>query len=157
MKSTIISLFITTSLFFSVHAVSADDIVVPLVGEWTNRTGQAEIKQLKFFPNGLLTVTTLGNAWSTRYKITSNTATGSDIYWVSGYIKAGNVAHFADRDQHVQQGHGTRGVEDENMKFTAKITSHQKVMTLQIDNNGMARKFTLVKTNNIKTGAIPAN
>jgi hypothetical protein len=158
MKNLVKALCFAATILSSANQVSADDIEIPLVGEWTNAARNADICQLKFFPNGLLTVLTKGNGWSARYKITSSSAPRSDIHVVNGYIKVGDMVHFADGEKHMQEDKmKPKFFEDKNMQFTAKLTNHQKVMTLQVDNRGIKKEFTLIKSNNIKTGNIPVN
>jgi hypothetical protein len=70
MKNLVKALCFAATILSSANQVSADDIKIPLVGEWTNAARNADIYQLKFFPNGLLTVLTKGNGWSARYKTT---------------------------------------------------------------------------------------
>ena len=146
------------ALFFSAKSVTAEDVNMPLVGEWTNNTMNAEISEIKFFPNGLLRVVAKGHGWSARYKVASSSAASSDIYLVQGYIKMGSLVHFADRDRpRKDEKFGANAVENSRLDFTAKLTNHQKTMTLQVDNRGVKKEFMLIKTNDIKTGNIPAN
>lgn len=158
MKNLIKALCLTATILSSANNVSADDSKMPLVGEWTNTVRNADIYQLKFFPNGLVTVLTKGNGWSVRYKITSSSAPRSDIYVVNGYIKVGDMVHFADGEKHMQEDKTKpKVVQDGNIQFMAKLTNHQKVMTLQVDNKGIIKELTMLKSNDIKTGNIPVN
>jgi hypothetical protein len=156
MKNLIKALCIAAIILSSANQVSADDIKIPLVGEWTNAARNADIYQLRFFPNGLLTVLAKGNGWSARYKITSSSVPRSDIYIVNGYIKVGDMVHFADGGKDMREDKmKPKVIKDNNMQFTAKLANHQKVMTLQVDNDGNKKEFTLLKSNDIKTGNIP--
>jgi len=158
MKNLIKALCIAAIILSSAYKVSANDVTNPLLGEWTNAARNADIYQLKFFPSGLLTVSTKGNGWSARYKTISSSALRSDIFIVNGYIKVGDMVHFADGEKRIQKNETKLKVnQDGNMQFTAKLTNHQKVMTLQVDNKGVKKEFTLFKSNDIKTGNIPAN
>jgi hypothetical protein len=154
MKKIINTFCVAVALFVLVNRVTADDDKLPLVGEWTNPAKAAKITQIKFFPNGLVTVTSKGHGWSARYKVTASSAPRSDIYLVSGYIKTGKMVHFADADK---QSRKANIVEDDKTEFTAKLTNHQKVMSLQVNSKGIKNDLILVKTNDIQTGNIPAN
>jgi hypothetical protein len=156
MKKLIKALCFAATILSSANEVSADDIKIPLVGEWTNAARNADVSQLKFFPNGLLTISTKGNGWSARYKVTSSSAPRSDIYIVNGYIKVGDLVHFADGEKQIQEDKTKpKVIEDKNMQFTAKLTNNQKVMTLQIDNKGVIKELTMLKSKDIKTGNMP--
>jgi hypothetical protein len=158
MKKLIKALCIAATILSSANQVSANDVTSPLVGEWTNAARNADIYQLKFFPNGLLTVLTKSNGWSARYKTTSSSAPRSDIYIVNGYIKLGDLVHFADGEKQMQEEKTKpKEIQDGKMQFTAKLTNHQKVMTLQVDNKGIKKELTFLKSNDIKTDNIPVN
>lgn len=158
MKNLTKVLCLAAAILISANRSTADDVKLPLIGEWTNNTNNAAISDVKFFPNGLLTVVSKGNGWSARYKVTSSSALRSDIYLVKGHIKMGDLVHFADRDKPSPTSQSKQSIdEDGKMDFSAKLTNHEKVMTLQVDNKGVKKEFILFKTNDIKTGNIPIN
>lgn len=158
MKNFIKSLGIAAMLVGATYPVSADDVKTPLVGEWTNMNKDNNIEQIKFFPSGLLRIHTKGNGWSANYKVTSTSIPRSDIFMVQGMIKFTGEPQFADAKESGQQKNNKRIVtDDDKMTFTAKLTNYLKIMTLQVDNKGIKKEFTLSKTGEIKTGVIPAN
>lgn len=156
MKNLAKTWYMAVAFAFSINSVSANDVKLPLIGQWSNPARDAKITQINFFPNGLVTVTADGNGWSARYKVTASSAPRSDIYLVSGYIKTGDMVHFADGDKRVHEGK-LSGIQNDKTEFTAKLTNHQKVMLLQINNKGVKNDLMLVKTKDIRTGNIPAN
>ncbi len=158
MKNLIKSLSLAALIFGFGYSVSADDVKVPLVGEWTNLSKNDNVERIRFFPSGLLRIETKGHGWSAQYKVLSTSIPRSDIFLVQGQINFTGEPRFADVNQPVQQGNRRRIVtSDEKMKFTAKLTNHLKIMTLQVDNKGQKKEYTLSKTGDIKTGNIPAS
>ncbi|WP_342648525.1 hypothetical protein [Mucilaginibacter sp. CSA2-8R] len=157
MKNFVKSLCVAALLFGANNQVSADDVKIPLVGEWTNMIKNANIEQIKFFPSGLLRLYTRDHGWSAQYKVVSTSIPRSDIFVAQGQINFTGKPSFADTNQPEQQGNRKRVVtDDEKITFTAKLTNHLKMMTLQIDNKGIKKEYTLNKTGDIKTGNIPA-
>ncbi len=158
MKNLIKSLGIAALLFGATYPVSADDVKIPLVGEWINMNKDTNIEHIEFFPSGLLRIHTKGHGWSAQYKVTSTSIPRSDIFMVQGMIKLTRGPQFADANEYGQQVNRKRTVtDDDKMTFTAKLTNHLKIMTLQVDNKGQKKEYTLSKTGDIKTGNIPVN
>jgi hypothetical protein len=100
----------------------------PVVGVWKNVNKTQSIRMVKFFPNGLMNIADSTDNWVTSYKLDSDSA---DI-------------------------HGQINWHSTDVPFTARI-QNSKLMELTLNYMGQERVIYLIKTKDIKSGAVLLN
>lgn len=100
----------------------------PVVGVWKNVDKTQSIRMVKFFPNGLMNIADSTDNWMASYKLDSDSANiQGQINWQSTRVP-----------------------------FTARI-QNSKLMELTLNYMGKERVIYLVKTKDIKSGAVLLN